>query len=147
MRALFRIIICLTLVATTARAEDSDGEVWAALYLATNEAPSGEPSDIEETLATALPDWKSFEMLGENNQKILTEYESWVVPTKEVFLKIDSLGRDDSGKGLRLNLQLWQEKDVLVKTDTILRKAPLIIAGPEWGDGRLIMVVQLKAAK
>ena len=65
------------------------------------------------------------------------------MPTKEVFLKIDSLG-SAKGKGLRLNLQLWQDKNVLVKTETILRKEPLFIAGPDWGDGRLIMVVELR---
>ena len=67
-----------------------------------------------------------------------------MVPSKDVFLKIDSKGRTEKGDGVNLHLQLWQKKNVLLKTDIVLRKEPIFITGPKWGNGRLIMVVELR---
>jgi hypothetical protein len=75
---------------------------------------------------------------------IFREYESWVVPSKDLFLKVDSKGAAKGG-GINLNVQFWQGQQVLVKTDTVLRpSSPLFIAGPKWRDGRLIFVLDLK---
>lgn len=133
-----------------------DGQVWAALIFATDEdskaldhsdkksAKNGE--GIKKTLAQlgkAFPG-KNFQLLGEHTQQIFSEYESWVVPSKDLFLKIDSKGPTVENDGVNLHLQLWREKNVLLKTDIILRKEPLFITGPKWGEGRLIMVVELR---
>jgi hypothetical protein len=124
-----------------------DGRVWGALFFATPEkieAPQG--ADAAKTLSQlgkAFPE-KSFQLLGEHTQEIFSEYESWVVPSKDLFLKIDSKGPTENNDGVNLHLQLWQEKNVLLKTDVILRKEPIFIAGPRWGKGQLIMVIELR---
>lgn len=124
-----------------------DGRIWGALFFSTPEkveTPEGE--DIAKTLSQlgrAFPD-QHFQLLGEHTQKIFSEYESWVVPSKDLFLKIDSKGPTENSDGVNLHLQLWREKNVLLKTDVILRKEPIFIAGPRWGKGQLIMVIELR---
>lgn len=122
-----------------------DGRIWGALVFATLEKVKA-PKNIEKTLiqlGKAFPG-KNFQLLGEHTQEIFSEYESWVVPSKDVFLKIDSKGPTEKSDGVNLHLQLWQKKNVLLKTDVILRKEPIFITGPRWGKGQLIMVVELR---
>ncbi|MBN8422621.1 MAG: hypothetical protein J0L73_27155 [Verrucomicrobia bacterium] len=130
----------------------TEGHVWGALIFATNDASqltgAQEPVHTElpklnERLAKVFP-FKHFEILGQHRQDIFREYESWVVPSRDLFMKIDSKGPADKG-GVNLHLQVWREQQVLVKSDAVLRKdSPLFIGGPPWKEGRLIFVLFLE---
>jgi hypothetical protein len=130
----------------------TDGKVWGALVYATSDAkdltgsgekPPAEFADLTKRLAKVFP-YQHFEILGQHLQDVFREYESWVVPTKELFLKVDSKGPAKDG-GMNLHLQFWREQQVLVKTDTTLRPgSPLFIGGPKWREGQLIFVLVLK---
>ena len=90
-------------------------------------------------------DHKHFKILGQHTQDILREYESWVVPSRDLFLKVDSNGPAEGG-GIHLHLQFWQGEQVLVKSDAVLRAgSPLFIGGPKWRDGQLVFVLALQA--
>lgn len=137
---------------TPAAKPATDGRVWGALIFATNDATqltgagAQEPSTLpklNERLAKVFP-FKHFEILGQHQQDIFREFESWVVPSRDLFLKIDSKGPADQG-GVKLHLQVWREQQVLVKSDAVLRSgSPLFIGGPAWKDGRLIFVLSLE---
>jgi hypothetical protein len=130
----------------------TDGKVWGALVYATSgakdltgsgEKPPAEFADLTKRLAKVFP-YQHFEILGQHLQDVFREYESWVVPTKELFLKVDSKGPAKDG-GMNLHLQFWREQQVLVRTDTTLRPgSPLFIGGPKWREGQLIFVLVLK---
>lgn len=159
------ILLAATLLLGVASAEDDDPEVPATqaqvdglLFFATNDtvpSASEEAKAAEKTLtpatltllrtklAKAFPQ-KNFQLLGLHTQNVLKDYESWVVPSKELCLKIDSRGLAEN-QGINLHLQLWQDKKVLVKSDTTLKPGqPIFIGGPDWRKGRLIFVVMLK---
>lgn len=127
----------------------TDGKVWGALVHATKgealpmpkEVP-GELKDLGQRLGKAF-DFTRFEIIGQHTQDIFRQYESWVVPSKELFLKMDSKGPAEGG-GMNLSVQFWREQTVLVKTDVVLRQSsPLFIGGPKWRDGQLIFVLLL----
>ena len=128
-----------------------DGKVWGALIFGTNDAadltgaqtkPPAGMEDLMARLAKVFP-YPHFEILGEHKQDIFREYESWVVPSPELFLKVDSKG-PAAGGGMNLHLQFWREQQVLVKTDAVLRQhSPLFIGGPKWRNGQLIFVLVL----
>lgn len=133
------------------RKPDTDGRVWGALMygssagagaaVAKGDLPKG-LQDLPARLGKVFP-FSHFELLGQHTQDVFREYESWVVPSKDLFLKVDSKGKADGG-GINLHLQFWQEQQVLVKTDAVLReKSPLFIGGPKWRDGQLIFVLML----
>ncbi len=127
----------------------TDGRVWGALVYASDKKPGEAPVEPAEfpglftQLGKVFP-YNHFVILGQHNQVIFREYESWLVPSKDLFVKLDSKGAAKDG-GINLHLQFWQDQQVLVKTDAVLRPAsPLFIAGPKWRDGRLIFVLELK---
>ena len=127
----------------------TEGKVWGALIYASKgdaaEIPDEVPTslkDLPQRLAKVFP-FTRFEILGQHHQDIFREYESWVVPSKDLFVKLDSKG-PATGGGMKLDLQFWREQQVLIKTDTVLREgSPLFIGGPKWRDGRLLFVVLL----
>jgi len=130
-----------------------DARVWGAVVYATNaelektdaKAPKGLP-DLGKRLGKIkqFKDYKNFQIIGQHTQNVFSEYTNWVVPSKELFLNIDSKG--PAGKdAINLHVQLWRRTKVLVKTDTTLKKgSPLVIGGPKWRDGQLIFVLLLK---
>lgn len=129
----------------------TDGKVWGALVYATDSAekltgvkadPPAHLKDLETKLGKVFP-WKHFEIVGQHTQDVLREYESWVVPSSDLFLKVDSKG-PDSGGGVHLHIQFWRQEQVLLKTDALLRpKSPLFISGPKWREGQLLFVLML----
>lgn len=129
---------------------EKDGSVWGALVYASNtpltNASSDEPAEfpnLHKRLSSVFP-YKSFQVLGQHNQVVFREYESWVVPSRDVFLKLDSKGAATGG-GLNLHVQFWRGQQVLVKTDVLLLAGnPLIIGGPKWRDGQLVFLLDLK---
>ena len=130
----------------------TDGKVWGALIYGTDKAssisgPREQPPesfpDLEKRLGKVFP-YKHYQILGQHLQDVFREYESWVVPTKDLFLKVDSKGPAKGG-GMNLHLQFWREQQVLVKTDATLRSdCPLFIGGPKWREGQLIFVLVLQ---
>lgn len=128
----------------------TDGKVWGALVYATDkpeggttEKPPASLADLPQRLGKVFP-YKHYEILGQHLQDVFREYESWVVPSKDLFLKVDSKGPASSG-GVNLHLQFWRDQQVLVKTDAVLRSgSPLFIGGPKWREGRLIFVLVLQ---
>ncbi len=132
----------------------AEAQVEGMLFFASNDAAPPaqeekinlEPALLKDTasrLGKAFP-FKHYHIIGRHTQKVFKEYESWVVPSKDLCLKMDSRGPAEGG-GINLHLQLWQDKKVLVKSDTIIRKdRPVFLGGPNWRGGRLIFVVVLK---
>jgi hypothetical protein len=133
----------------------TDGKVWGALVYATNdikglsgstEVAPADFADIPRRLGKVFP-YQRFEILGQHLQDVFREYESWVVPTKDLFLKVDSKGPADGG-GMNLHLQFWRDQQVLVKTDAVLKEgSPLFIGGPKWREGRLLFVLVLQNSR
>ena len=132
----------------------SDASVEGYLFFAVNDpaAPGHEEkvaadevvlTSLESRLRKVFP-YTNYHLIGRHSQKVFKEYESWVVPSKDLCLKIDSRGPADGG-GVNVHLQLWQDTKVLVKSDAVLLlDKPIFLGGPEWRRGRLIFVVRLK---
>lgn len=133
-----------------------DATVWGAVVYATmtaretgSETKGKDPKEFPNYARRLgkikeFSGYKHFELIGQHTQKIFSEYTNWVVPSKELFLNVDSKGPAEDG-GINLHVQLWRRTKVLVKTDTTLKKSsPLIIGGPKWRDGQLIFVLLLK---
>ena len=70
----------------------------------------------------------------------MTGLEDWLTSSKYFSLYIDAKGETDVG--YLLKLKLFQEKSVLLEAETKLSKAsPLVIKGPQVGDGQLLLVL------
>ena len=152
-RSTLALLGSLAIPAVASETKASEDVAWGGLIYAgpASATVEGVPaSDIPESFAALKERLKKvfpaerYTLVAQHTEQILKDYESWVAPGKELFLKIDSRGPAASG-GTLIDLQVWSGEKVLVKTDAILRPdRPLFIAGPEWRGGRLLVAVSLK---
>jgi hypothetical protein len=117
--------------------------VWSGLVIAQNaEQPkpvAKELASIEETLKE-LFGYNQFEVIGQSRKMLNSGQEDWLATSKYFSLHVDARGADEAG--YELNLQLWQEKELLLETNTKLsQSSPLVIKGPQVGGGQLLLVL------
>jgi hypothetical protein len=117
--------------------------VWSGLVMANNVAQPDEiPPElnrIEGRLKT-LFGYNQFKVIGQSRKTLVTGSEDWLAASKYFSLHVDSKG--ETAAGYLLNLKLYQEKSVLLEADAKLSKAsPLVIKGPQVGDGQLLLVL------
>ena len=133
------------------------GKIRATLYIGTNDEVSklGEKTEVAATVSTATRkklqgiekmNFKHYRKLGVDTQSVYRSYENWLSPLKpseEILLSFESRGHASDG-GLRLDLEFWQQRRKVMKSDPVLYKDhPLLILGPKWRGGTLIIAVEL----
>jgi hypothetical protein len=117
--------------------------VWTGLVMAHNvpqPAPvPGELTKMEQTLKD-LFGYNQFEVIAQSNKTLRTGEEDWLASSKYFGLHVDAQGETDAG--YTVNLKLYKEHEVLLETDAKLsRSSPLVIKGPQVGDGQLLLVL------
>ena len=130
------------LILGDARAAGASQIIWSGLVIANNVAQPDEiPPElkrIEGTLKTWFG-YNQFKVIGQSRKTLVTGSEDWLAASKYFSLHVDSKGETPSG--YLLNLKLFQEKSVLLETEAKLGKKPLVIKGPQVGDGQLLLVL------
>jgi hypothetical protein len=117
--------------------------VWSGLVIANNVAQPDEiPPELHRIEGT-LKAWfgyNQFKVIGQSKKTLVTGSEDWLAASKYFSLLVDSQG--ETAAGYRLKLKLFQEKSVLLEAEAKLSKAcPLVIKGPQVGDGQLLLVL------
>jgi hypothetical protein len=117
--------------------------VWSGLVMANNVAePDAIPPELHRIQGTlkALFGYNQFKLIGQSQKTLATGAEDWLASSKYFSLHVDSKG--ETAAGYLLNLKLFQEKNMLLETEAKLSKAsPLVIKGPQVGDGLLLFVL------
>jgi hypothetical protein len=141
VRILAPTILALGLIAAPVGARGET--IWSALIFGTN---SDEPKAIPRTVEPYAPmlkrifGYNQFEVVGQHRESIKDDEAGWLLPSKHFFLRVDSK-RIDEGIH-RLNLALYQDKRLLVDTTAKLGAgSPLLIRGPLYGKGQLIILL------
>jgi hypothetical protein len=137
--SLFAAVALMFSVAAT----DAGENVWSGLVIANNAAkPTPTPQEltrVEQTLK-ALFGYNQFKLIGQSNKLLEKGDEDWMAASKYFALHVDSKGETNSG--YLLDLQLFQEKKLLLETEAKLSKrSPLVIRGPQVGDGQLLLLL------
>lgn len=90
--------------------------------------------------------FKHYRLLGQETQPLLRSYESWAQPLKpsdEILVRFEAQGRPTQKTAI-IDLELWLARKKILKTDArLLGDRPLLMLGPEWRGGRLIISVAL----
>lgn len=88
----------------------------------------------------------NYRLLGSDYQPLMRSYESWAEPLKpsdEIMVRFAALGKPSKTSAI-LDFELWMGKRKIIKTDARLEEdKPLIVLGPEWRGGRLVILVRL----
>lgn len=140
------LIAVVVMLAVGVVSADATHAVWSGLVIAENvPQPAVIPPELtqfEQTLKD-LFGYNQFEVIGQSNKTLRTGEEDWLASSKYFSLHCDARGESDAG--YNLNLTLYKEKDVLLETDANLsRSSPLVIKGPQVGNGQLLLVLVVK---
>ena len=139
---------------STDKGKEVVGKIKATLYIGTNDDPEklgGPLTPVDQAMTKRLRSVKQMEfvhyrLLGSDSQPVFRSYENWLSPlrpSEEILLSFESQGRAADG-GLRLDLELWQHRRKVMKSDPVLQIGrPLLILGPKWRGGTLIIAVEL----
>jgi hypothetical protein len=143
-RSVLLLGLSLALMLAGTEAAPASQTVWSALVIANNAPhPEESPAELRKLEATLkeLFGYNQFSVIGQSRKALVTGAEDWMAQSKYFSLHVDSKQGNDK-TGYVLNLKLFQEKNLLLETETKLTKeSPLIIRGPSVGDGQLILLL------
>jgi hypothetical protein len=133
----------LALILSSVASARASQTVWSGLVMANNVAQPDEiPTELHriEGRLKAWFGYNQFKVIGQSQKTLVTGSEDWLASSKYFALHVDSKGETDAG--YLLKLKLFQEKSVLLEAEAKLSKAsPLVIKGPQVGDGQLLLVL------
>jgi predicted ATPase len=143
-RSVLLIGISLALMVAGTNAVGSSQTVWSALVVANNVAqPEEAPVELKKLESTLkeLFGYNQYTVIGQTRKAVVTGSEDWMAQSKYFSLHVDSKQGNDK-TGYVLDLKLFREKNLLLETETKLTKqSPLVIRGPQVGDGQLILLL------
>jgi hypothetical protein len=118
-------------------------KVWSGLVVATNAArprpAPGEVHRLDRTLRRTFG-YNQFEVIAQSHKALQSGEANWLAVSKHFSLRVDPRGV--SSDGYRVNLQLFQDRQMLLETDATLSKSsPLVIKGPQIGAGQLLLLL------
>lgn len=152
--------LLLGLPATTALYAEGDpgkeviGMVTLAVYYGTDGDPSAagaRATDVPEEVVKRLSReeklrFAKYRLLGRDMKPLYRSYENWaqpLPPSDEILLRFEAQS-NPSKEVMRLDLELWLSRKKILKTDAPLTPdKPLLVLGPEWRGGRLILSIEL----
>ncbi len=141
-RLLITPLLALLLVCTVASADAAD-TVWSALVIANNSPqPTPIPNELDKLQGTLKRffNYNQYQVIGQSHEALKTGDEDWQTASKYFSLHVNS--KPDANSAYRLNLQLFQEQKLLLETEAKLsKKSPLVIRGPQVGDGQLVLLL------
>ncbi len=142
----------------TAMAADSGKEAVAELAVVVYFGTDGDPAvageraaAVDEATAERLRgheplNFQEYRLLGSDRQKVYRSYENWAQPiagSDEILCRFETESRI-SRDTVRLDLELWLSRKKILKSGIALSHGkPVLVLGPEWRGGRLIVSVEL----
>lgn len=139
------ILACALIFGAATHLEGSE-TVWSGLVMANNvPEPTPIPAELSRLEGTLkqLFGYNQFQVIGSSRKALKTGEEDWLAQSKYFSLHVDS--KAAAHASYQLNLQLFQEQKLLLETDAKLTKSsPLVIRGPQVGDGQLVLLLVLE---
>lgn len=156
-RSIFAFILMACLPAQLIAADpgrDTVGHIKMHVYYGTNGDPdaAGKKAVALDEPTTKLLrsqeklNFNHYRKLGSDHQPVYRSYENWAQPfpgSDEILCRfeVESL---TSKEALRLDLELWLSRKKILKSGVVLSTGkPVLVLGPEWRGGNLIISVEL----
>src|SRR2546421_856897 len=138
---LFGLWLALIFGGVEARAAQT---VWSGLVIANNVAKPEPVSPDLTYLEETLKDWfgyNQYKVIGQSRKILVTGSEDWLAQSKYFSLHIDSKEGNDK-TGYRVNLKLFQERNLILEWDAKFGKErPIIVKGPQVCDRQLLLLL------
>ena len=140
--------------AQTDPGKDAIGTVTTVVYYATNGDPAAAGARAKAVTAETAQrlareqklKFSKYLELGRDTKPLFRSYENWaqpLPPSDEILLRFEAQSKV-SKERMRLDVELWLSRKKILKTDAAMEPGkPLLVLGPDWRGGRLIISVEL----
>jgi len=122
-------------------------KVWVGLYLAENAPPRPEALLAPEKLHHRLHEvfgFKHYELLKAQEFELRNEWEQWFMPRRDFFMRLEPLRRQP-GEPKFIYYEIYQNGFILAHGRYEPSEGtPLFITGPDFHQGRLILVLEAR---
>jgi len=134
--------------------KDVIGMVTAVVYYATDGDPAAagpRARAVSQEVADRLGRveklrFSQYLELGRDTKPLFRSYENWaqpLTPSDEILIRFEAQSKL-SKELMRLDLELWLSRKKILKTDAAMEPGKsLLVLGPEWRGGRLIVSLGL----
>ena len=84
-----------------------------------------------------------YDVIGSRWSTHSIDQPNWIMPTKEFFLKLTPL--TNWNNLCQFEMELYQKREILLKSRFRMpHQSPLYIAGPSYGKGKIIIILEVK---
>ena len=140
------------------RGKDILGSVTVTVVHASNEdapGPMAKFKKIDAKMSERMSKdahlkFAHYRQLGIDDKPLYRSYENWaqpLSPSDEILVRFEAQARP-SNEVTRLGVELWLSKKKVLKSGMALSVgAPLFVLGPEWRNGKLIIIISLAPFK
>lgn len=153
------IALLLPLFACAVRAQTDSGKdvigmVTVTVYHATNGDPTAagpRAKEVSEEVARRLASderlkFSRYLELGRDVRPLFRSDDSWaqpLPPSDEILVCLEAQSKA-SKESMRVDVELWLSRKKVLKTVVSMEAAkPLLVLGPEWRGGRMIVALEL----
>jgi hypothetical protein len=120
-------------------------KVRVSLYLGQNEPPPPSAQLARPQLHHQLEQvfgFQHYDLLKQQDFFLRNEWPQWFIPRRDFFLRIEPLHRE-FGQPKMLDYEIYKDGFIVVKgTYELHDETPLFINGPDFRQGRLILVLE-----
>ena len=126
------------------------GKIWIGLYLAENRpTPAGvtvAPEQLHQRLHEVFG-FKHYELIKGQEVGLRNEWQQWFVPRQDFFIGVVPLKREP-GQPRSIEYEIYKDGFIVAKGKYQPRDGtPLFINGPDFNQGRLIIVLEPRPPK
>ena len=142
----WRLLVMLLVFSAAGLGTGWAGEkVCVSLYVGENEpTPPGvqaAPPKLHQQLQEVFG-FQHYRLLKEQDYLLHNEWEQWFIPRRDFFVRIEPLHRE-LGQPKMLDYEIYKDGFIVVKgTYELHEGTPLFINGPDFRQGRLILVLE-----
>ncbi|TAE74671.1 MAG: hypothetical protein EAZ65_00085 [Verrucomicrobia bacterium] len=134
--------------------KDVIGLVTTVVYFATDGDPGAlgpraqkvGPEVVDRLSRVDALKFASYLEVGRDTKPLFRSYENWaqpLPPSDEILLRFEAQSKL-SKELMRMDLELWLSRKKILKTDAAMEPGKsLLVLGPEWRGGRLIVSLEL----
>lgn len=142
-----RLLLCLLFLCFGSLPLRANEVIWSGLIYGHDEKSAEHAPAELGTLNRKLKrvfGYNHFCLIGEHRSPMKGDHsQKWLIPGKPFSLSVHS--GPATADGYKLDLELFQDKRLLVKTGaTLKRGCPVLIKGPQCAQGQLIIAVAVE---
>jgi hypothetical protein len=153
------LLVAALLVPGVTVAEDPGRDVIGQLTVRVFFGTAGDPSVAGEKAMEISADTKArlqvqeqlkfehYRELGHVTEPVYRSYENWAQPIQgsdEILCRFEVQKRLEAD-AIRMDLELWLSRKKVLKSGFLLAVGkPMLVLGPEWRGGRLIISVEME---